>query len=213
MSLQIRIGDLITAIGTDIKTLRTYITGTAGGNLTGLATTDKTSLVAAINEVRAGSAAVPDSTTTVKGIAERATDAEALAMSSAIVDLAPSNLAAIVNVANGLVKLDAGGKIAAAQLPAYVDDILEFANFAALPGTGSTGLMYVTTDNNKTFRWSGSAYVEISPSPGSTDAVTEGATNLYFTNTRADARADSRITTLVGVVETDLVALYTTAKA
>ena len=213
MSLLTRIGDLITAVGTDIKQHRTWITGSASGDLTGLTTTAKTSLVAAINEIDAGSASVPDSSTTVKGIAERATDAEALAMSSAIVDLSPSNLAAIVNVANGLVKLDAGGKVAAAQLPAYVDDILEFANLAAFPGTGSSGLMYVAADTNKTYRWSGSAYVEISPSPGSTDAVTEGATNLYFTNTRADARADSRIGTLVGTVETDLVALYTTAKA
>lgn len=213
MSLQTRIGDLITAIGTDIKQLRTWITGSASGDLTGLTTTAKTSLVAAINEVNANSGVVPDSTTTVKGIAERATDAEALAMSSSIVDLAPSNLAAITNVANGLLKLDASGKVAAAQLPAYVDDVLEFTNQAAFPGTGSTGLIYVALDTNKTYRWSGSAYVEISASPGTTDALTEGTTNLYFTNTRADARADSRITTLVGVVETDLVALYTTAKA
>ena len=38
-------------------------------------------------------------------------------------------------------------------------------------------------------RWSGSAYVEISPSPGSTDSITEGTTNLYYTAARASAAA------------------------
>lgn len=52
-SLQTRISELITAIGTDYKQLRTWITGSASGDLTGLTTTDKTSLRAAINEVNA----------------------------------------------------------------------------------------------------------------------------------------------------------------
>lgn len=77
MSLQTRISDLITAIGTDYKQLRTWITGSASGNLTGLTTTVKTDLVAAINEVKAGSTgAPPDASETVKGIAELATQTE-----------------------------------------------------------------------------------------------------------------------------------------
>jgi hypothetical protein len=213
MTLQTRLSDLITAIGTDYKQLRTWITGSASGNLTGLTTTDKTSLVAAVNEVKASVGAAGwsavDSSTTVKGITTYATDAEALAMASTTDALTPSNLAAIVNVNNGLVKLDAGGKVAAAQLPSYVDDVLEYANQAAFPGTGSTGIIYVAIDTNKTFRWTGSVYAEISASPGTTDSLTEGSTNLYFTSTRADAR----VVALVGTIETDLVALYTTAKA
>lgn len=66
--------------------------------------------------------------------------------------------------ANGYAGLDGGGKVPAAQLPAYVDDVLEYANLAAFPGTGSAGLIYVTLDTNKTYRWSGSVYTEISPS-------------------------------------------------
>jgi hypothetical protein len=89
------------------------------------------------------------------------------------------------NQNNGYAGLDAGGKVASAQLPSYVDDVVESANLAALPATGETGKIYVTLDTNKVYRWSGSAYVEISASPGSTDAVTEGSTNLYFTTTRA----------------------------
>lgn len=92
------------------------------------------------------------------------------------------------NQANGYAGLDSGGKVASAQLPSYVDDALEFANLAAFPGSGSSGIIYVADDTGKIYRWSGSAYVEISPSPGSTDSVTEGSTNLYYTNARADAR-------------------------
>lgn len=91
------------------------------------------------------------------------------------------------NAVNGYAGLDATGKVAAAQLPSYVDDVVEAANLAALPGTGEAGKIYVTLDTNKTYRWSGSAYVEISASPGSTDAVTEGSVNLYFTQARARA--------------------------
>ena len=32
-----------------------------------------------------------------------------------------------------------GGKVPSSQLPSFVDDVLEAANFAALPGTGETG--------------------------------------------------------------------------
>jgi hypothetical protein len=53
------------------------------------------------------------------------------------------------------------GKVPAAQLPSYVDDIIEVANFSALPETGETGKIYLTLDNNKIYRWSGSVYIEI----------------------------------------------------
>lgn len=66
--------------------------------------------------------------------------------------------------ANGYADLDSNGLIPSSQLPSYVDDVIEVANFAALPGTGETGKIYVTKDDNKTYRWSGTAYVEISAS-------------------------------------------------
>ncbi len=69
-----------------------------------------------------------------------------------------------VGAPDGVAELDSGGKVPSAQLPSYVDDVVEAANFAALPGTGETGKIYVTLDDNLTFRWSGSAYVEISAS-------------------------------------------------
>lgn len=94
---------------------------------------------------------------------------------------------------NGVATLDSAGKVPAVQLPSYVDDVLEFANVAAFPATGESGKIYVAQDTNKTYRWSGSAYPEISASPGSTDAVTEGSSNLYFTAQRV------RDTLLAGV--------------
>lgn len=76
-SLQARLADLITAIGTDYKQFRTWITGSTSGTLATLTTTDKSSLIAAINEVKAGSAgAPPDASEAVKGIIELATQAE-----------------------------------------------------------------------------------------------------------------------------------------
>jgi hypothetical protein len=77
MSLQTRLGDFITAVGTDYKQLRIWITGTSTGDLTGLNTTVKTSLVAAINEVdAAATGAPPAATETVAGVAEVATTTE-----------------------------------------------------------------------------------------------------------------------------------------
>jgi hypothetical protein len=88
------------------------------------------------------------------------------------------------NLANGYAGLDGSGKVAASQLPSYVDDVLEFANYAALPATGETGKIYVTLDDNAEYRWSGSTYIQLVASPGSTDAVPEGSINLYYTAAR-----------------------------
>lgn len=106
---------------------------------------------------------------------------------------------ALLGVANGIATLDGGGKIPAAQLPAYVDDVLEFANLAAFPASGSTGVIYVAIDTNRVYRWSGSAYFEISAAPSSTDAITEGGTNLYYTDARVRAAV---LTGLVGTAGT-----------
>lgn len=66
--------------------------------------------------------------------------------------------------ADGVAELDGAGLVPSSQLPAYVDDVVDVANFAALPVTGEAGKIYVTLDTNLTYRWSGSAYVEISAS-------------------------------------------------
>lgn len=76
---------------------------------------------------------------------------------------------------SGLAELDANGKVPAAQLPSYVDDVIEAyksgadfyeddAHTAAKKITGETGKIYVDLHTNVTYRWSGTAYVEISAS-------------------------------------------------
>lgn len=56
------------------------------------------------------------------------------------------------------------GTIPTANLPSYVDDVVEYANLQAFPPTGESGKIYVALDTNLTYRWGGSSYVEISPS-------------------------------------------------
>lgn len=86
--------------------------------------------------------------------------------------------------ANGLAELDSAGKVPAAQLPSFVDDVLEgyyynskFYIEAAHTTeiTGETGKIYVDLPTNKTYRWSGTAYVVISD----TIALGETASTAY----------------------------------
>lgn len=88
------------------------------------------------------------------------------------------------------------GTVPAAQLPSYVDDVLEFANLATFPNPGETGKIYIADDTNVQYRWSGTTYVALVASPGTSDAVLEGTTNLYFTQGRV------RSTTLAGIAFT-----------
>jgi len=93
---------------------------------------------------------------------------------------------------NGVATLDNDGKVPASQLPSYVDDILEYANYAALPGTGEGGKIYVVLDVDEHYRWSGSAYTKISKGEVS--------------KTEFDSLKDN-----VGNTDTDFVNTFTTA--
>lgn len=65
---------------------------------------------------------------------------------------------------NGLASLNESGIIPSAQLPSYVDDVIEVTQYDQLPETGESGKIYIVTSTNIQYRWSGSAYVEISKS-------------------------------------------------
>lgn len=108
--------------------------------------------------------------------------------------------------ANGYASLDANALVPATQLPSYVDDVLEYANLAAFPATGETGKIYIAANTSKSYRWSGSVYAEIIASPGTTDNITEGSTNLWYTNARADARITAAIGSTVQAYDADLTA-------
>lgn len=80
------------------------------------------------------------------------------------------------------------GAVPSSMLPGFVDDIIEYATLSAFPATNDVGKIYTAIDTRKIYRWSGTGYVEISPSPGTTTDVPEG-TNLYHTTARAAAAA------------------------
>jgi hypothetical protein len=139
LSLQTRLSDLITAVGTDVKQLRTWISGSSSGDLTGLNTTDKTSLVAAVNEVNNKPGGTPpDATTTVKGIIEIATLAEVATGTDSVRSVTPAG----VRQERDAVKAE----ILGAGVPAALDTLDELAaaladdaNFAASVTTSLAG--------------------------------------------------------------------------
>lgn len=94
---------------------------------------------------------------------------------SADITLSAADVSAIPTsqkgAAGGVAELDSSGKVPAAQLPSYVDDVIE----GYLSGgklykeaahtteiTGEAGKIYVDLATNKTYRWSGSAFTVIS---------------------------------------------------
>lgn len=94
------------------------------------------------------------------------------------------------------------GKVPASQLPSYVDDVIEYTSVSAFPATGESGKIYVAQDTNKTYRWGGSAYVEISESL----ALGETASTAYPGNKgKANADAIGTLSSLTTTVKADLV--------
>ncbi|MGR4042898.1 hypothetical protein [Pseudomonas sp. 910_21] len=106
------------------------------------------------------------------------------------------------------------GVVPASQLPSFVDDVLEFPARVDFPAVGETGKIYIAindgdspTNPTRQYRWSGSAYVLIPSSPGSTDQVPEGSTNQYFTAARVRAVTLAGLGSLVNaaILATDTV--------
>lgn len=110
-------------------------------------------------------------------------------------------------VASGVAELDASGKVPSSQLPSYVDDVLEYASQSAFPAEGETGKIYVALDTNKTYRWSGTAYVEISESL----ALGETSSTAYAGD-KGKANADN-ITAIQAVIPSGASAQDQLAKA
>ncbi|MDR0580200.1 MAG: hypothetical protein LBG21_06320 [Campylobacteraceae bacterium] len=105
-------------------------------------------------------------------------------------------------VAGGVASLGTDGKVPSSQLPAYVDDVLEYANLAGFPATGESGKIYVAQDTNKTYRWSGSAYVVISD----TLALGETSSTAYAGDKgKAATTAIGTLASLTTTVKTSLV--------
>lgn len=115
------------------------------------------------------------------------------------------------------------GTIPQSNLPSYVDDVLEYAGVGTFPEDGEAGKIYVDTTTNKTYRWGGSSYVEISASlalgetsstayrgdygkVAYTHATAKGsafASGLYKITTNAQGH----VTAATAVTKTDITAL------
>lgn len=122
--------------------------------------------------------------------------------------------------ANGVASLDSAGKVPSSQLPSYVDDVLEYSAKSSFPSTGETGKIYVDTSTNKTYRWSGSAYVEISASL----ALGETSSTAYYgdkgktaythaTETRLTTATASGLYKVASTVQGHIASLTSVAKA
>ncbi len=87
-------------------------------------------------------------------------------------DLASYVATSAKGVADGVASLDSAGKVPSAQLPSYVDDVVEYANLAAIQalGTGESGKIYIAADTSLTYRYSGSAFVAVGAAGGSNSA-------------------------------------------
>jgi hypothetical protein len=88
-------------------------------------------------------------------------------------------------LANGYAPLDSTATVPAVYLPAYVDEVEDYATFSAFPATGRKGVIYLADDDlDGQWRWSNGAYRKFNSSIGTTDNLAEGAVNRYFTVAR-----------------------------
>lgn len=118
MTLATNIANAFTRVGTEFKAVRTLIGGSGTAGISALTTTDKSSLVAAINETKAGNAvSPPDASTTTKGIIEIATLAEVTTGTDTTRAVTPQGVKQEID----LVKVD--GKLAKASNLSDLADI------------------------------------------------------------------------------------------
>lgn len=109
------------------------------------------------------------------------------------VDATPRIAASEKGAVNGVATLDAAGKVPAAQLPSYVDDVKEFENKAAFPETGEADKIYVDIDTGSIYRWSGTQYIQINASVASADTAVKLATARKIAGVAFDGTADITI--------------------
>lgn len=101
-------------------------------------------------------------------------------------------------VPNGYASLAGDGKVPSTQLPSYVDDVIEVANYAALPTIGETGVIYITLDNNNVYRWSGSVYVQISQPNAVWGSITGTLSNQVDLQAALNAKQNNITLTTTG---------------
>lgn len=109
------------------------------------------------------------------------------------VDATPRIAESEKGAVNGVATLDAAGKVPAAQLPSYVDDVKEYETKAAFPETGEADKIYVDIDTGSIYRWSGTQYIQINTSVASADTAVKLATARKIAGVPFDGSADITI--------------------
>lgn len=144
MSLATNVLSLATRIATEMKAHRVLINGNAA-DLSALTTTAKTNLVAAINEVKAGSSTPPAASTTVPGLIEIATLAEVTTGSASTLAVTPQALKQETDAVKAAI-LGVGVPAALDTLDELAAALADDANFAATMTTQLAGKQPLDTD-------------------------------------------------------------------
>ena len=149
MSLATNIANAFTRVGTEFKAIRTLIGGSGTAGISALTTTDKSSLVAAINETKAGNAgSPPDASATTKGIIELATLAEVTAGTDTTRAVTPEGVKQAFDAAIAVVVGGAPGTLDTLnELAAALGDDADFSAAVAsfIAAVGDTDTDFVAT--------------------------------------------------------------------
>lgn len=151
---------------TDYNTLKGRV-GTNEDNIAML-DSDVEGLTTDVDTLKTDMTTVKGAVTTIQGNyvpKTRKVNGKAL---SADITLVASDVKAIPTsqkgTSNGVAELDANGLVPSSQLPSYVDDVLEYDTKTDFPTNGESGKIYIATDTNLQYRWTGTQYAEISSS-------------------------------------------------
>ena len=68
------------------------------------------------------------------------------------------------SIPNGVATLGVDGRVLPSQLPGSIGEVLEYPTLLDFPEEGAAEKIFIAVDTNKTYRWSGTQYVEISQS-------------------------------------------------
>lgn len=219
MSLQTNLQSLATSIATQVKNLRIMITGTSTGTLASLQTTDKTSIISAINEARTtgGSGTPPTASETVAGVLEIATLAEVTTGTDSVRAVTPQGVKQATDAVRTSI-LGAGVPAALDTLDELAAALADDANYAATVTTALAGKQPLDTDLTAIAALTSAAdRLPYSTGAGTWSLATFTAAGRALVD---DADVAAQRTTLdvyskteIGNPETDLVAVFTAGLA
>lgn len=217
-----KISEIETSVSGKANATHTHTTSQVDGLDTKLSRIDDDIAAKADKVHKHAIADVTDLQTTLDGKAAKSHEhsADNIASGTLSIDRIPSIPDAKIE---GVSATKLTGTVPQANLPSYVDDVIEADDYDALPPTGEAGKIYVDKETNKTYRWGGSAYVEISASLalGETSATafrgdygktaydhaqakgSEFATGFYKITTNAEGH----VTSATAVTKGDITAL------